>query len=311
MNKELELSLTILNDVLDEKTPFAEALRKVFQTNVDLRPLRGSVAGLTGCELRHEIYFEYMTKGLEGLEVGEKRLLSLVLANAFFYRRFDVEETRVYLKEKLGEEKFAKCESLFELASTPENYIPSDVDRKSSLYLSLRFNVPEWTVKIIAHHGGSATYQTLRKFARPCVTTLRVRNSVVPTATLLENHDFSATPVENIVVYKGNGSLRKIPEYKKGLLFPEKMLTKAVLDAHPIADPGEILVYNGNKDSALERELIETYGAKVGLNIAVPSVDAKPEVTSLIRAKGLHNVNFFSAGWRQLFPKSGRFGAFR
>ncbi|MCR5349133.1 MAG: hypothetical protein K6E59_05985 [Bacilli bacterium] len=296
MLKEFELSLEILNDVLDEKTPFAEALRKQFQTHADIRPLRGQVAGLVGCELRHQIYFDYMTRKLEDFTLSERRLLCLVLANAFYYRRFDVDQTRHELLAVVGEEKMGRCQELIDLASTPENYIPADVDRKSPLYLSLRFNVPEWTVKIIAHFGGSATYNSLRKLSRQLTTTLRVRTSEVALARVFENPDYTSTPVNGIVFYKGNVPLRKIPEFQKGQYFPEKMLTKHIIDENLVADPGEVLLYNGNKDSSLERELIETYGANVGLNIATSgSVDEKIEVSKLIKAKGLKNVNFFSA----------------
>ena len=45
----------------------------------------------------------------------------------------------------------------------------------------------------------------------------------------------------------------------------------------------------------MEKELIESYGSSLGMNIAVPEVDARPDVTSLIKEKGLRNVNFFSA----------------
>ncbi len=295
MKQEFQLSLDVLNDVIDAKTPFAEALRKRFQTNVDIRPLRGQVAGLVGCELRHHIYFEYMSKGLDALSVEERRYLYLTLANAFFYRRFDDNAIQADFKELVGEEKFALCKPLFELAATPENYIPATVDRKSPLYLSLRFNVPEWVVKILSHYGGSATYQSLRKFARPANTTLRVRTSVLPLASLLEDPSYDNSPVNGIVFYKGSTPLRKINEFKKGQLFAEKLLTKSVFDAHPVAEPGQILLYNANPDSSLERELIENYGDKLGLNIAVPNIDTRVEVSRLIKDKGLHNVNFFSA----------------
>ena len=295
MKEEFELSLEVLNVVLDEKITFADALKKKFQADVKIRPLRGMVAGLVGCELRHQIYFEYATQDLKTFEPAEKRLLWLALANAFFYRRFDVAETRAFLLEKLGEEKNALTDHLFELAETPENYIPASVDRKSPLYLSLRFNVPEWMVKILNHFGGGATYQSLRKFARPAVTTLRVRTSALALKTLLENADYAETPVEGIVSYKGTVPLRRVPEFRKGLLFAEKLLTKKIFDEHVIAEPGEVLLYNGNADPSLELELIESYGDRVGMNIATPNVDEKVEVTKLIKEKNLHNVNFFSA----------------
>ena len=295
MNKEFELSLAVLADVIDEKTPFAEALKKVFKTNPEIRPLRGNVAGLVGCELRHQIYFDYMTQGFKEWTTEQRRLLCLALANAFFFRRFDAAETREMLKEKLTPEQLAAANPLFDLAPTPENYIPSDVDRKSPTYFALRFNVPEWAVKIINHFGGSAAYQSLRKFARPATTFLRVRTSVLPMASLAENRDFSKASVDGMVTYKGNTPLRKVEDFKKGFLFPERLLTKSILDAHSVSDPSEILLYNGNADTSLEKELIESYGATVGLNIGVPNADERVDVTKLIREKNLRNVNFFTA----------------
>ena len=295
MIQEFELSLDILNDVLDQKTPFAEALRKRFVADVNIRPLRAAVAGLVGCELRHQIYFDFVTKPIEGLEPVERRLLSLALANAYFYRRFDANEVHDWLKQRLGDEKMAKCQPLIDLAETPENYIPATVDRKSAQYLSLRFNVPEWTAKIISHFGGSAAYQSLRKLSRQVTTTLRVRTSVLGLAKVFENPDFTASPINGIVYYKGTKPLRKLPEFRKSVFFQERLLTKALIDEHLVAEPSEVLLYNGNADTSLEFELIETYGDKVGMNIACPNVDDKVDVTKLIREKGLHNVNFFSA----------------
>ncbi len=295
MIKEFELALEVFNEIVDDKTSFQEALRKKFVSNVDIRPLRANVAGLVGCALRHNIYFDYMTKDFEGYEPRDRRLLTLCLSNAFFFRRFSDEEVRTMAKEELGEAKYAIAEPLFELASTPEKYIPDTVDRHSNLYLSLRFNIPEWTVKIIAHFGGSNLYQTLRKFSRPATIYLRARTSVLPLAHLFDNPDFVASDIPGIVVYKGKAPLRKNQNYAKGFLFNEKPLTKKLIDDHMISDPYQILLYNGNADCSLEKELIETYGSKVGINIAVPEVDEKVEVSRLLRDLGLKNVNFFSA----------------
>ena len=295
MIKEFEIALTILDEIIDEKQSFQEALRKKFVAEVDLRPMRANVAGLVGCALRHNIYFDFMMKDFAGYENRDRRLLTLCLSNAFFFRRFNDEEVLAMCKEELGEEKLALAAPLFELASTPEKYIPESVDRHSNTFLSLRFNIPEWTVKIIAHFGTTNLYQTLRKFSRPASVYLRVRTSKLALAPLLENPDFAAAEIQGIVNYKGKVSLRKNQDYVKGLLFNEKPLTKKLIDEHLVADPDQVLLYNGNADCSLEKELIETYGAKVGLNIAVPEVDEKVEVSKMIRDLGLKNVNFFSA----------------
>ena len=295
MIKEFEIALEVFDEIVEEGKSFQDVLRKKFVSNVDLRPLRANVAGLVGCALRHNIYFDFMTKDFEGYEPRDRRLLTLCLSNAFFFRRFSDEEVRAMAKEELGEAKFALAEPLFELASTPEKYIPDTVDRHSNLYLSLRFNIPEWTVKIIAHFGGSNLYQTLRRFSRPASIYLRARTSVLPLAKLFENPDFEATDVPGIVAYKGKVPLRKNQDFAKGLLYGEKPLTKKIIDDHKVEDPFQILLYNGNADCSLEKELIETYGSKVGLNIAVPETDEKVEISRLLRDLGLRNVNFFSA----------------
>ena len=53
--QEFDLAQKVLNDILVNDVQFNEALRKLFQADQSIRPLRGSVAGLVGCELRHHL----------------------------------------------------------------------------------------------------------------------------------------------------------------------------------------------------------------------------------------------------------------
>lgn len=82
--KQLDIASMILNDILDNHTRFPDALKKVFQSSVELRPLRGDVAGLIGCELRHDLLFAELLKGIDGLDEKDKRIVSLGLANVYF-----------------------------------------------------------------------------------------------------------------------------------------------------------------------------------------------------------------------------------
>ena len=103
MRKEFELALQILHSVKVDHVYFGEALKAMFQKNIELRPLRKEVAGLVGCELRHDILFGKLFEGLEGLEDGDKELLSLVLANDFYFRHFPQEEIDAEFKEAIGD----------------------------------------------------------------------------------------------------------------------------------------------------------------------------------------------------------------
>ena len=293
--KQLDLAERLLEQIVDENKEFLDVLKNTFQTQVDLRAYRGEVAGLLGCELRHHLLLQYLTKPFED-DAASRRLLCLGLANNYYYKHFDAEEVQNYVKSKFDSSKHEEIDALFERGKDPEKeIIPENVDRESRLYLSLRYNAPEWAVKILLHYGNPLTYRCLRKFSRPQSTTLRLRSSIVGKAALDGDPDFSPTQVEGIYAYKGNQSLRKNTLFKEGRIFQEKMLVKALIDEYRVDENQEILLYNGNKNNSIEMELIESYGNAVGMNFACPDADEKVAVKKVIKAEELSNINLFSA----------------
>ena len=288
-----DLSLEILLEVIVKKTSFANALKDKFLADASLRPLRGAVAGLVGCELRHHLLFEYLLKDIP-MEPEERAAVELVLANDYFYHRFAKEEFDAILIEKIGQERYEAVKPVIANCAKPAEFVPLTVKRNSQTYLSLRYNVPMWVLKIFAHFPYFQVYKTIKKFSRPLTTTLRARAEVDLNALYLTKN-FNATKTDRIVAFVGKESLRRHEEYRAGRLFNEKELTKVIFDEHRVSEPSEILLYNGNEDTSLEKELIESYGSTLGMNIAVPDTDARPDVFGLIKNKGLRNVNFFSA----------------
>ena len=295
--KEIQLAEQLLQKVIEEKTPFLDVLKGTFQTQVELRSLRGDVAGLLGCELRHHLLLQYLTKPYEEvLDAQARRYLCLGLANNYYYKHLDAEAVKAFVLDKMPEDKKEEITVLFARGDDPEKeIIPEDIARDSRLYLSLRYNAPEWTVKILQHYGNPLTFRCLRKFSRPLVSTLRLRASVAGLNALDGNPDFTPSPVEGIYCYKGHQSLRKNEMFRQGKIFIEKMLVKAIVDEYRVDASKEILLYNGNDDHSFELELIESYGRNVGMNLACPEVDEKVAVKKVIKAEELSNVNFFSA----------------
>ncbi|OPZ34948.1 MAG: 16S rRNA methyltransferase B [Tenericutes bacterium ADurb.BinA155] len=294
--QELDLASEILIDISGNDVEFAEALRKKFQADVSIRPLRSNVAGLVGCELRHHLLFTFLLNPLApDWTAEEKSYAALVLANEYFFKRYKSEDIKAALKLKLGDAKFALLAPLFEKSGKPEEYIPATVARNSDQYLSLRYNTPEWVLKIWEHYGYGATYRILRKNIRPLVSSLRVRTDLLKTEDLVKNPDFKPTPVSDLVTYVGKTPLRRLDEVKQGKLFLEKAALKKVLDEFKIKEPCEALCFNGNADDAILKEFIVSYGSSVGLNLGVYNVDKYVEVSKLIKSLNLHNINFYSA----------------
>ena len=291
--QEFELAKKILDDILDNGTSFNEALRKVFQADVSLRPLRPLVAGLVGCELRHHLLFKDVLSKVEGLNENEMRYSALALGDLYFVKRINKETMVEALKGVLGD-KITLLDALIENSDHAETLISPELSKSSNKYLSLRYNTPEWVLKIWEHYGFGVTYKILKKNNRPGLETVRVRTSKISVESVLNNNkDFALSPVSDMLLYGGKTPLRKIEAYRTGDLFSERLLTKSLLDQYKISEPMELFCYSGNKDASLLKEIIETYGNKVGINLGVPSLEEHMDVTAMIRRDNLKNVNFF------------------
>lgn len=292
--KQLDIASMILNDILDNHTRFPDALKKVFQSSVELRPLRGDVAGLIGCELRHDLLFAELLKGIDGLDEKDKRIVSLGLANVYFYRHFSLEEISNAVKGRLGEEKYNLVSSLFVEKEPGTDLVPDSVDKKSLTYLSLRYNIPEWALKIFHHFNYSICFKSAKRYARPFVTTLRLKDE-----SLYEGYkasiDFAETKIPYIFAYKGKTPLRKIEDLKNGKLFEERPGAKDIIDQTLISAPCEALLYTGSQKTGFEKELIQTYKNTIGLNIGTKDLDAKVDVVRELKQSGLKNVNLYEA----------------
>lgn len=296
MKQEFELSAKILDDIVEGGVPFGEALRKVFQPSADLRPLRGSVAGLVGCELRHHLMFEYLFSADEYTDFTkeEKVICSLALANAYFYKRFDAAEVSAYLAELLGEEKKAKVDALLERAGSPEKYL-ADVQPRSDLHLSLRFNTPEWVLKVFRHYGHGTAYKILKANARPAKAYVRVATSSISTAGVVASgDDFEETSVPDVLLYKGKLPLRKVDLYHKGMVYDIRPGTKYVSDKFQVEDPKECFAFVAGRDHSLLRELVESYGDELTMNFGTYDTKTVLDVKKAIDARKLKNVNLFN-----------------
>src|SRR5574344_1607961 len=300
--QELDLASEILIDISGNDVEFAEALRKKFQADVSIRPLRSNVAGLVGCELRHHLLFTFLLNPLApDWTAEEKSYAALVLANEYFFKRYKSEDIKAALKLKLGDAKFALLAPLFEKSGKPEEYIPATVARNSDQYLSLRYNTPEWVLKIWEHYGYGTTYKILKKNNRQNTTSVRVRTSLMSVEELLNgNPDYAKTSVEGILCYGGKVPLRKLEEARQEKVFAERPATKAVLDKFKVEEPSEAFLFSGNADSSILKEMIESYGSSVGVNLGVYDVKDYVDVTKMIKGMGLKNVNFFGADPAQM-----------
>lgn len=295
--KELTLSRQVLKEVLSEKKPFSDCLRDIFQNSPDIKPLRSTVAALSGGAIRH--YF-LLAKALEKnvpeiVEDSERHLAMLAVSNAYYVKRLDLEAVNLYLAEILGAEKAAKIEELSK--KDPSSLFPEKLHTFDTRYISLRYNVPSWALKIMAHFGAGAAHKVIRAFYKPTSPTFRVKTSMVPFDQVVASseHFKPLEGVPGMVTYVGKTSFRNLEAWQRNHIFLEKPMTKNLVDMFPLSEPQELLLYTANEDESIVLELLEKYGHNLGMNIGVPSLDHWTHVRRLIKKRELTNVNFFDA----------------
>ncbi|MDD7619191.1 MAG: hypothetical protein PUJ43_05010, partial [Bacillales bacterium] len=240
--QELDLALEMLHAVLDEKTAFAEALRLRFQGDLAVRPYRQAVAGIVGCELRHHLLYRHVLKGKFDSEQKE-RLVALALSNHLFFHRFDEEAVNEAVEAALTPEEIESYRALLSVQNGVEGLLGDQLNRSSNLYLSLRFNTPEWVLKIFQHFGYGVTYKTIRTYSRPRQNVVRVRG---PMAPVLQDGMFAPNafyPGE-LADYLGKTSLRKRADYREGRIYDLKPIAHKILIDHKVEAPCQILLYD-------------------------------------------------------------------
>jgi len=296
MMKEFQLSLDILKSVFDEDTTFQAAIRTKFKNAVSLKDCRPTVSALTGCVLRHSILFGVLLKDAGEITSDEKYLVYIALANEYFVKRLKSDDVMDTLSESIKPELLEYAKKLIEKKDNPETAIPESINKSSLQYSSIRFNAPEWAIKIWKHFGNKILFKLLRMYSKPASSYVRVRNSMVETDEVLKDNSFLKTNIPNILEYKSKEPLRKNGFFERGEIFLEKPGIKAVLDKYALkSDNSEVMIFSGNSSDVAALEVIETYGERIGINIGVLQDTVHPEILKVLARTKQKNVNFFNA----------------
>ncbi len=228
---ELEISKKILLKLVEEDAPFALVLRNACKKyNVEPQA-KSNITALLGCELRHHYIFDNLIfRFFEVVEFEKTIFLRFALANHLFLKRFSEKDLLDLVYAELDSENVKK---LFEFVDSTDAIIPSELDKASPEFLSLRYNTPAWVIRMWQkQYGKGAIFKTLKVNYRPSVPSLRVNEYKVNIDDFLGKHpDFSVAPIDNMIIYQGRGNVKGLPEYQSNEIFYMKMATKMVLDS--------------------------------------------------------------------------------
>lgn len=295
--KALEIVINVLDQILYQEIEFQSALRLVFKDNIQDKEHSGLVSSIVGCELRHHYLFERIVNDLGGeFTNNQKCFLYAALANTLFLKRIPQEEVTSFIHTMFTQEQLPSIEKLLAYQDSPRELIPESIPVESLEYLSLRFNTPEWLVKMWQKHfGRGVTYKLLKKNNKPQLQTCRVNTLATSVKDVLEdNAEFVVTPVPDMVIYQGKAPIRKNVFFQNFDVFLLKLAVKELLDRVCLDDVGEAFLYSA-EDNSVVREFLLKFQKRIGLNLGVPNQDERLEITKVIRFNQLTNVNFFGA----------------
>ena len=283
---ELEISKAILLKVVEEQIPFAMVLKTSFK-KYDLTPQqRSNITALVGCELRHQYLFDnLLSRYLEEKDFEKTIYLRFALANHMFLKRFEEKKMLDLANRDISVEKIKE---IIAFVDSTEEIIPSNLDKASPEFLSLRYNTPAWVIRMWQkQYGKGVVFKTLKVNYRPSIPSLRLNPTLVDVDQFLSKHpDYVKAPVDDMVLYQGRGNAKNLDEFKNGSAFFMKMGTKYALDRLDL-DPLKGIGVFCEVPNNIIQDLIVRFDKDLHLDVVVNHTYLYNELKRFMISKGL------------------------
>ena len=283
---EIEISKKILLKVVNEGVPFAMVLKTCFK-KYDLEPLqKANITALVGCELRHQYLFDnLLSRYLEESEFEKTVYLRFLLANHMFLRRYEEAKLYEHAKEDVEE---SKIKEILDFINSTDEIIPTNLDKASPEFLSLRYNTPAWVIRMWQkQYGKGIVFKTLKVNYRQSTPSVRLNPNKINVDEFLSKHpDYVKAPVEDMVLYQGRGNAKGLEEFKDGSAFFMKMGTKHVLDKIDLDPLKGIAVFCEVPNNVIQ-DLAVRFGKDMHLDLVVNHTTLYNELKRFLEHRNL------------------------
>ncbi len=294
-----ETSKTVLLKLVNEDVPFTIALKNTFKKNNSDAVEKSNVAALVGCELRHHYIFDNLiNRFFEGVEFEKTVYLRFALANGLFLKRFSEKELIALAEQDLDKEQIY---ALYNFVKSTNEIIPNDLDKSSPEFLSLRYNTPAWVIRMWQkQYGKGVVFKTLKVNYRQSVPSIRVNEKKIDIDEFLAKHpDFSKAPVDNMIIYQGRGSPKKLTEFDNGSLYFMKMATKVILDSLDLDVLKGIAIYTEVPNN-IYLDLLTRFNEEAKADLIINNTSCYYETKRNLEKIGKHRMFIYEAEYTSL-----------
>jgi len=294
-----ETSKTVLLKLVNEDVPFTIALKNTFKKNNSDSVEKSNVAALVGCELRHHYIFDNLiNRFFEGVEFEKTVYLRFALANGLFLKRFSEKELIALSEQDLDKEQIY---ALYNFVKSTNEIIPNDLDKSSPEFLSLRYNTPAWVIRMWQkQYGKGVVFKTLKVNYRQSVPSIRVNEKKIDIDEFLAKHpDFSKAPVDNMIIYQGRNSPKKMPQFEDGSLYFMKMATKVILDSLDLDVLKGIAIYTEVPNN-IYLDLLTRFNEEAKADLIINNTSCYYETKRNLEKIGKHRMFIYEAEYTSL-----------
>ena len=291
--KDFEYAYDVLLKVIEENIPFNLAVISSLKKAKDVHAaLKSNVSVSAAVTLRHYYVFkEIFTRNFGEVKENKFLLFALGMGNHLFSKRFDEEELFAFI------EKDIELDGVIELIKQfddPHDLIPTDIEQNSDKYLSLKYNVPMWMIRMWRKSiGPVGVKKVLRQLYAPN-RFVRISTNKIGEESFYQKYD-EFEPFEGnkkVALFKGEHQLRKSPAVTSGdaLMLPAVYFELCSnLDIDPIRG---IAIYSTTANQLLE-ELYSLFGKDIKLDYVCGEPRVFFEVNNKIKQFGMKNVSIY------------------
>ena len=297
--KELEVSKNILEKIIIDDVPFALSIRNGFKKYNVSNEARGNITALLGCVLRHHFLLNNLVERyFDNPKFEDTIYLRFLISNKLFLRRYMNDEIYALAIQTLEKEK---VDLLMQFISSTNEIIPSELDKASPEYLSMRFNTPSWIIRMWQkQYGKGITFKILKCNYHQSTPTVRVNDKEITAEEMLKKYPgFAASPVENVLVYQSKGSPKNLDEFKQNKIFFMKMATKYVMDKLEIEPLKRIAIYSDVPNN-MYLDLVARFGKDVSADVVINHTQSFFESKKMVESFHYDNIRVYNAQYSSL-----------
>lgn len=224
-----------LEEIFISKKSFKDTTKNLISNSAYNKDEKFNMKALIGSAVRHHIFLSKILKNKCSLKVTDNPklffALELYLADTLFVKRYLEQELfkdllKNYIIVNLID--FDIDAFSLEFKDKQTSTILKDLYGDNSFsndFLSTRFNVPVWLIKMLtAQYSRSICIKIIKKLASKQVSFIKQNELYHNPNFQLNKTDFSKSEYENIFKFNGKGKLRNYPATIKGSIYPINLI---------------------------------------------------------------------------------------